>query len=132
MSLVMPPLWDQIHMDVPHSLNLINPILKFWEILDHIIKITKIILILLGTHRVLNPTKVVIQREILLEADNHLEVINNSTIKTMAISITGIRGVPSHMHGLIRGTTRGTCPLDTHPPHHSIVPFQRPLVGHYC
>ena len=80
----------------------------------------------------LNPTKAVIYREILLDADNHLEVINNSTIKTMAISITGIRGVPSHMHGLMRGTTRGACPLDTHPPHYSIVPFQRPLGDCYC
>ena len=50
--MVMPPPQEQPHMDILHSPNL-NPIPKFWEIQDHIIRIMAQVLIILGIHRVI-------------------------------------------------------------------------------
>ena len=75
-------------MGIPHSPNLINPIKKFWEIPDHITQIINQILILLGTHRVLKPTTVVVHREMFLEVDNCPEDTNR-TISTRIMVMQG-------------------------------------------
>ena len=59
--MVMPPLQEQTHTDVPHIPNL-NLMPKFWEIPDHIVEIMVQVLIILGIHMVTRVTTTVALR----------------------------------------------------------------------
>ena len=119
MHLLVASLQVETHMDIQHSPKLIDLIPKFWEIPDQIDKIINLTFTHLGIHRVHNPTMVAILREMLLEKGNHLDNIGTINTRIIIILLTEIsRGVPSHMHDLMKDITRGTDPLHTHPPHH--------------